>query len=122
MNFAKKKKKKNGIRRSPLRNRQKFEPSEFISPQKKGKGGSFAQSKDYQYFWGHVVREIVDQLPETRVICWYNGHSLSLKICAYNKFVQEKRYCKRCTLFQGDGYAQALKDLIIEWEKDDLEE
>lgn len=120
--FAKRKQKKNGVRRSQLRNRQKFEPLEFINPRKKEKGSTFAQSKDYKYFWGHVVKEIADQMPEKRVICWFDEHNLSLKVCAYNKFVREKRYCKRCTLFQGDVHAQALKDLIVEWEKDDLEE
>ncbi len=122
MKSVKRKQKKKGIRRSPLKNCQKFEPLEFITPKKKEKGSPFTQSKDYKYFWGHIVREVADQLPEKRVICWFDEHNLSLRICAYNKFLRERTYCKRCPLFQGDEHAQALKDLIVEWEKDELEE
>ena len=77
--------------------------------------------KSYKYFWGHVVKEVAKQLPDKRVICWYNEHMLELQTCADNKFLQERNYCKRCTLFQKDEHAQVLKALIEEWEKDDLE-
>jgi len=36
------------------------------------------------------------------------------------KFVQEKQHCKRCTLFQGDEHSTTLRQLIQEWEKDEV--
>lgn len=96
-------------------------PVEFIRPIKKTKGPTFVTSKDYKYFDGHIVKDIVKQLPNKRVVCWYEEDIKPLGWCAYLKFINKKRYCKRCTLFQDDEHAQELKVLINEWEKDDLE-
>jgi len=80
------------------------------------------RTKDYRYFVGHVTPEIARQLENKTTICWVNGHMLSLPVCAINKFWREQSYCKRCPLFQKDDYAEQLRSLIEEWEKDDLEE
>jgi len=69
-----------------------------------------------------VVKEVAKQLPNKSVICWQTDHTLSLPVCANNKFVKEKTYCKRCPLFQKDEHSTTLRSLIEEWEKDDLEE
>jgi len=69
-----------------------------------------------------MVKEIAQQLPAKTVICWKDDHFLSLPVCAMNKFVREKSYCKRCTLFQGDDHSDLLYKLVEEWERDDLED
>jgi cytoplasmic iron level regulating protein YaaA (DUF328/UPF0246 family) len=119
--YRKPKPRRDPLRRRTIRRKSNFKPLEFIKTEKKEKGSPFSQSKDYKYFWGHIVKEVVKQLPDKRVVCWYNEHMLSLQTCAYNKFLKENNYCKRCTLFQKDEHAQDLKVLITEWEKDELE-
>lgn len=112
--------KKNPLRRRAIHRKAGTKPPEYISPEKQSK--SFAQSKIYKYLWGHLTREVTDKLPQETVICWYDSHTLSLPICAVNKFLKEKRYCKRCPLFQDDKHSQMLSDLISEWEKDEMED
>ncbi len=111
-----------GLKRRAIRRKPGSKPPECITPERKRKGSAYGGSKDYKYFYGHIVLEAVKQLSDKRVICWHNDHMLSLPVCAINKFWKEKSYCKRCPLFQKDEHAQELRSLIEEWETDDLEE
>lgn len=111
-----------GLKRRAIRRKKGSKLPEYIAPQKKGKGSTYARSKDYQYFYGHIVPEVAKQLPRKTVICWYKDYMMSLPSCAIRKFWKEESYCKRCPLFQRDEHAQDLRSLIEEWEKDDLEE
>ena len=113
--------KKRGLKRRRIRSKPGSKPPEYVVPQKKEKGSTYSQTKDYRYFMGHIVPEVAKELPERRVICWRNDHMLSLYVCALNKFWHLRGYCKRCPLFQDDEHAQALKVLIEQWEIDDLE-
>lgn len=109
------------MKRRAIRRKPGVKPTEYIVPQKSKK--PFGSTKDYKYFWGHVVKEIAKKLPKDEVvICWHTDHMLSLPICAVKKFVQEQQYCKRCPLFQNDTHAEKLRIIVEEWEKDDLEE
>lgn len=110
-----------GLKRRAIRRKKGSKPTEYIIPVKKEKGQPYSRSAEYKYFYGHIIPEISKKLPPKHVCCWYNDKVLSLPVCALNKFWREKKYCKRCSLFQDDKYAQELKDLILEWEKDDLE-
>ncbi len=114
--------KNRGLKRRAIRRSPGHKKPEYITPVKKQKGSAYSSRKEYKYFHGHVVPEIVKQLPNKRVVCWYNDHILSLSECAINKFWKEKNYCKRCSLFQADEHAQELRSLIEEWEIDDLKE
>ena len=111
-----------GLKRRAIRRKPGSKSPEYITPEKKRKGATYSNSKDYKYFHGHVVPEIASQLSDKRVICWYNDHMLTLPVCAMNKFWKENSYCKRCPLFQKDEHAQELRSLIEKWETDDLEE
>lgn len=111
-----------GLKRRAIRRKSGHKKPEYITPEKKRKGSAYGGSKDYKYFYGHIVPEVAKQLSDKRVICWYNDHMLSLPICAINKFWKEKSYCKRCPLFQGDEHAQELRSILEKWETDDLEE
>ncbi len=111
-----------GLKRRAIRRKPGSKKPEYILPEKKRKGDTYIQTKDYQYFEGHIVPEIAKQLPKKNVVCWYNDQMLSLPVCSIKKFWQLQQYCKRCPLFQGDEHAQLLRSLIEEWEKDDLEE
>jgi len=109
-----------GLKRRAIRKKPGSKPPECIIPQKSKR--SFAQTAEYKYFWGHVVKEVAKQLPNKTVSCWKTDHTLSLPVCANKKFVKELTYCKRCPLFQKDEHSTTLRSLIEEWEKDDLEE
>ena len=111
-----------GLKRRAIRRKPGSKPPECLVPEKKRKGATYSSSKDYKYFQGHIVPEILRQALDKRVICWYNDHMLTLSVCAMNKFWKEKSYCKRCPLFQKDEHAQELRSLIEKWETDDLEE
>lgn len=111
-----------GLKRRAVRRKRGSKPPEYITPKKKTKGSPFSQTKEYQYFEGHIVPEVAKQLPRKNVICWYNDHMLSLPVCAIKKFWKLQTHCKRCPLFQSDEHAQQLKSLIEEWELDDLKE
>lgn len=101
------------------RNRDK--KVERIEPEKAKR--AYTNTRDYKHFWGHVVREVAEQLPNKPVICWKDDHILNLPVCALNKFLKEKSYCKRCSLFQEDEHATLLREIIQDWEKEDtLEE
>jgi hypothetical protein len=113
---------KRGLRRRTIRRRPGSKPPEYIIPVRKQEGVAYSNGKDYRYFHGHVIPEVAKQLPDKHIICWRNDHMLSLPVCAMNKFWEEKKYCKRCSLFQADEYAQELRSLIEKWETDDLEE
>ncbi|KKL99930.1 hypothetical protein LCGC14_1809520 [marine sediment metagenome] len=110
-----------GLKRKAIRRKPGRPKPEYLTPEKKRKGPAYSSSKDYKYFQGHIVPEILRQASDKRVICWYNDHMLTLPICAMNKFWKENSYCKRCPLFQKDEYAQELRSLIEKWETDDLE-
>ena len=114
--------KSKGLKRRAIRKKPGSKPPEYIQPKHKRRGASFSTQAEYQYFYGHIVPEVAKKLPSKKVVCWYNDHILSLPICAMKKFWGEKTYCKRCTLFQDDEYAQELKTLIEEWECDDPKE
>ncbi len=111
-----------GLKRRAIRSKPGYKKPEYITPKKKVKGPTYTRSDDYKYFWGHIVTEVAKQLPAKSVICWKTEHRLSLPICALRKFVKETGYCKRCSLFQEDEYAQELRSLIETWEHDDLKE
>lgn len=111
-----------GLKRKAIRFKKGQKKPEYITPQKKKKGPPYSNTTEYQYFEGHITPEIAKQLSPKNVICWYNDHMLSLPVCAIKKFWQLQKYCKRCPLFQDDEYSNQLKPLILEWEKDDLEE
>jgi hypothetical protein len=113
---------KRGLRRRAIRRKPGSKPPEYITPVKKRKGAAYSSSKDYKYFYGHIVPEVFRQLVDKRVICWHSDHMLTLQVCAMNKFWKEMNYCKRCPLFQKDEHAQELRSLIEKWETDDLEE
>jgi len=81
---------------------------------------SFGNTRDYKYLWGHSTSEVLVQLPKAPVLCWFNGEKLSVPECAKNKFLQEKDHCKRCSLFQEDEHAKTLRELIVEWERDEV--
>jgi hypothetical protein len=110
-----------GLKRRVIPKKKGSRRTEHIIPQKKEKG-SYARTKDYEYFKGHIVPDIVGKLPKKNVICWYNDHNLSLPVCAIKKFWQLQKHCKKCPLFQGDEHAQVFKSIIDLWETDDLEE
>jgi hypothetical protein len=101
-----------------VRRKPGTKPTEYILPQPNKK--SFGNTKDYKYFWGHAIQEVTVQMPSKPVVCWHNDHVLSLPLCAFNKFVKEKTYCKRCPLFQGDEHSQTLRELIEKWERDEV--
>lgn len=109
-----------GLRRRKVKRKPGTKPTEYLTPEKKKRGNPYSQSKDYQYFSGHVVPDIIRSLPDKKVVCWYNDHILSLRSCSLNKHWLEKSYCKRCPLFQKDEHAQELRSLIEKWEEDDL--
>ena len=112
-----------GLKRRAIRRKPGSKLPEYVTPEKKRKGAAYSNSRDYKYFYGHVIPEIARQLPDKCVICWHNDHMLSLIVCAMNKFWGEKTHCKRCPLFQKDEHAQELRSLIEKWETDDdLEE
>ena len=111
-----------GLKRRAISKRRGGKRPEYITPQKKKGGSSYARTKDYEYFKGHIVPDVVNQLPDKNVICWYNDHNLSLPVCAIKKFWQLQKHCKKCPLFQGDEHAQVFKSIIDLWETDDLEE
>lgn len=111
--------KKSSLKRRTLI-RKVNNPVEVLEPERSER--SFATTKDYRDFWGHVVKEIAQKLPKTAVVCWKDDHILSLPVCAMNKFIKEKKYCKRCSLFQGDVYSKKLYELIENWEKDEMED
>lgn len=110
-----------GLKRRAISKKRGSGKPEYIIPQKK-KNSSYVRTKDYTYFKGHIVPDIVNQLPNKNVICWYSDHKLSLPVCAIKKFWQLQKHCKKCPLFQGDEHAQVFKSIIDLWEKDDLEE
>ena len=114
--------KKKGLKRRSVRLKPGTKPSVNIVPEKKGKGATYTRTEDYKYFQGHLVPQVARQLEKTTVICWYNSHTLSLPVCAVQKFWKEQSFCKRCSLFQGDAHARHLKELIEAWEIDDPEE
>ena len=112
----------NIIPRRKIRSKPGYKKPECITPEKKIKGSTYTNSKDYKYFWGHITETLARQLPDKVVLCWKTGHTLTLPICAMNKFLRERSYCKRCPLFQRDEYATTFRSLIEEWEIDDLKE
>lgn len=81
---------------------------------------SYGTTRDYKYLWGHSVAQVTEKLSDQPVLCWFNSQIQPLNECALMKFVQEKQHCKRCSLFQGDEHSTTLRNLIQEWEKDEV--
>ena len=113
-------KNKNPLKRRAIRRKSDEPPIDYLTPQKSKK--TFVNSAIYKYLWGHLVKEIIQQLPAKPVICWYDDHTLSLPVCAVSKFLKEKNYCKKCPLFQEDEYSSILQQSIEKWEVDDIKE
>lgn len=111
-------KKKNSPRRKVICSQPTEPVEECLHPE--GRKQTYATGATYNYLWGHMVKEITQVLPEKSVACWYDDHTLTLPVCAYNKFLKERKCCKRCSLFQDDEYTPILIKSIEELEKDDL--
>lgn len=89
-----------------------LEPQAHVRP--------YSTTRDYKYFWGHSTREVISQLPQVPVKCWFTGEELSVPVCATSKFLQEEKHCKRCPLFQEDELAKKFRALITKWEQDEV--
>jgi hypothetical protein len=113
--------KSNGLKRRAIRRKPGTKPPEYIIPSPK-KRGNHARTADYKHFEGHIVPEVAKQLPGKTVICWETDHMISLPVCAIAKFWRQKKYCKRCSLFQGDEHSQELRSLIDKWELDEIDQ
>ena len=81
---------------------------------------SYGTTRDYKHLCGHSVAAVTKQLPDQPVLCWFNSQVQTLNECALLKFVKEQQHCKRCSLFQGDEHSTTLRNLIQEWEKDEV--
>ena len=104
------------MKRRVLKSKDPSTPYVIVKPAKKVRGGNYVKTEEYEFFSGHTTPEIAKQQPNTHVYCWYTDHTLNLATCAVSKFLKEKSYCKRCSLFQSDEHAQGLRTLIDEWE------